>query len=81
VPFAYPELAVRAPEFLQVRDETIAGGLALEGIGDPAEGVEELPPLRVHRGREHGPDLAVHGEELRVEVCHCRVSGRLEQPE
>ena len=32
-------------------------------------------------GREHCPDLAVYSEELGIEVCHCRISGRLKQPE
>ncbi len=81
MPFANAELAVRAPEFLQVRYEMVAVFLVLLGSGDMAESLEETPPLHVHGGREHGPDFGVHGEELRIEVCHCRVSGRLKQPE
>jgi len=69
------------PEFLQVRHEAIAVGLALLGTGDPAEGLEETPPLHIHGGREHGPDFGVHGKQLGVEVCHCRISDRLKQPE
>jgi hypothetical protein len=33
----------------------------------------------VHGRREHGPDLAVHREQLPVEVRHGRVGGRFEQ--
>jgi hypothetical protein len=51
------------------------------GSGDLAEGLEEASALHIHGGREHRPDFGVHGKELRVEVCHCRVSGRLQQPE
>jgi hypothetical protein len=51
------------------------------GGGDLAEGAEETSALHIHVGREHGPDFGVHRKELRVEVCHCRVSGRLKQPE
>jgi hypothetical protein len=36
MPLANAELTMRAPEFLQVRLKTIAVGLALLGIGDPA---------------------------------------------
>ena len=57
MPLANAELPMRPPEFLQVRHKTIAVGLALLGIGDPAKGLEETPSLQVHRGREHGPDL------------------------
>jgi hypothetical protein len=81
VPLANTELTVRATEFLQVRHETVAAGLALLGIGDPAQGLEEPPPLHVHGGREHGPDFGVHGKQLGVEVCHCRISDGLKQPE
>ena len=66
VPLANAELTVRATEFLQVRHETVAGSLALLGIGDPAKGLEETSPLHVHGGREHGPDFGVHGEQLGV---------------
>jgi hypothetical protein len=81
VPLANAELTVRATEFLQVRHEMVAAGLALLGIGDPAQGLEETPPLHVHGGREHGPDLGVHGKQLGVEVCHCRIRDGLKQPE
>jgi hypothetical protein len=81
VPLANTELTVRATEFLQVGHETVAADLALLGIGDPAQGLEETPPLHVHGGREHGPDFGVHGEQLGVEVCHCRISDGLKQPE
>jgi hypothetical protein len=79
VPLA--EFSVRAPEFLQIRHEAVAVLLALLGSGDMAERLEETPALHIHGGREHGPDFGVHGKELRIEVCHCRVSGRLQQPE
>jgi hypothetical protein len=81
MPLANAELPMRPPKFLQVRHETIAVGLALLGIGDPAKRLEETPPLQVHRGREHGPDFGVHGKQLGVEVCHCRISDGLKQPE
>jgi hypothetical protein len=81
MPIANAELTMRAPEFLQVRHETIVVGLALLGIGVPAQGLEETPSLQVHRGREHSPDFGVHGKQLGVEVCHCRISDRLEQRE
>jgi hypothetical protein len=42
---------------------------------------EETPSLQVHRGREHGPDFGVPGKQLGVEVSHCRISNRLEQPD
>ena len=81
MPLANAELAMRPPEFLQVRHETITVGLALLGIGDPAKGLEEAPSLQIHGGREHGPDFGVHGKQLGIEVCHCRISDRLKQPE
>ena len=59
---ANAELTMRAPEFLQVRYEAVAFGLALLGVGDPAKGLEETPSLHVHRGREHRPDFGVHGK-------------------
>ena len=81
MPLANAELTMCAPEFLQVRYEAIAVGLALPGIGDPAQGLEESPSLQVHRGREHGPDFGVQGKQAGVGVCHCRISDRLKQPE
>jgi hypothetical protein len=81
VPLANAELPMLPPEFLQLRHKTITVGLALLGIGDRAKGLEETPSLQVHRGREHGPDFGVHGKQLGVEVCHCRISDRLKQPE
>jgi hypothetical protein len=61
--------------------EAVAVGLTLLVFADPAEGVEETPPLRIHGGREHRPDFGVHGKQLRVEVCHCCISDGLKQPE
>ena len=70
------DLAVRAPELFQVGPEYRRVVLV---AGDADQGLEEAPALHVHGGREHGPDLAVHGEQLPVEIGHRRVSGRFEQ--
>jgi hypothetical protein len=81
VPGGGLEFPVRAAEFLKIRHEAVAVLLAPLGSGYMAVGLEEASALHVHGGREHGPDSGVHGKELRVEVCHCRVRGRLQQPE
>ena len=54
-----PELAVSAPQMLQVRLER--GRVVLAGR-DADEGTEEPPALHAHGGREHRPDLGIHGE-------------------
>lgn len=69
------ELAVRAPELLQVGHEQ---GRVVPILGDADQGAEEALALHVHGGREHRPDLVVHGEQLAVEIGHGRVGDRLE---
>ena len=81
MPFANAELPVRASEFLQIRNEAFAVILTLLSSGDMAESRKEAPTLYIHGSREHGPDFGIHGKELCIELCHCRISGRLEQPE
>jgi hypothetical protein len=75
------ELPVRAPELAEVGNQPVAFLLTALSCGDLAQGGEEATALHIHGGREHGPDLGVHGEQLGVEVCHCRISDRLKQPE
>jgi hypothetical protein len=81
VALADAELPVRAPEFTEVWSQLVAIFLATLSCGDLAKGGEEAAALHIHGGREHGPDLGIHGEQLGVEVCHCRSSDRLKQPE
>ena len=54
-----PELAVSAAQLLQVWLER--GRIVLAGR-DADEGTEEPPALHIHGGREHRPDLGIHGE-------------------
>jgi hypothetical protein len=78
VPLPDPEFPVRTPEFGQVPGERVRIILA---SGDSGQGLEETLALDIHGRREHCPDFTVYCEELGIEVCHCRISGRLEQPE
>jgi hypothetical protein len=72
----YSVLAVRTPELFQVGPEYRRVILV---AGDADQGAEEPLALHVHGRREHGPDLAVHGEQLSVEIGHRRVGDRFEQ--
>ena len=78
---ADPVFTVGTTELLEVGNQGRRLVRPVLTFGDADQGAEKAAALHIHRGREHGPDLCIHEEQLAVEIRHCRVSGLLEQKE